>query len=82
MRSSGTLLCLASAAAFGGLAGFGKPAYAEGATVGTLLSVRFALAAVLLWALVAARGMVRALPRRDGVHVKNRSRMAPGHGPA
>ena len=65
MRSSGTLLCLASAAAFGAMAVFGKLAYEEGATVGTLLSVRFALAAVLLWALVVARGLARGLPRRD-----------------
>ena len=36
MRSSGTLLCLASAAAFGAMAVFGKLAYAEGATVDTV----------------------------------------------
>jgi drug/metabolite transporter (DMT)-like permease len=68
MRTSGTLLCIASAAAFGAMAVFGKLAYAEGATVGTLLAVRFALAAALLWALVAARHgtrSLRALPRRD-----------------
>ena len=68
MRSSGTLLCLGSAAAFGAMAIFGKLAYDEGASVGTLLAVRFALAAVLFWALVAARGglaEVRALSRRD-----------------
>ena len=46
MRSSGTLLCLASGAAFGAMAIFGKLAYDEGATVGTLLAVRFVLAAV------------------------------------
>ena len=45
MRSSGTLLCLASATAFGAMAAFGKLAYDDGATVGTLLSVRFVLAA-------------------------------------
>jgi drug/metabolite transporter (DMT)-like permease len=59
----GTLLCLASGAAFGAMAVFGKLAYGEGATVGTLLSVRFALAAVLFWALLlAGRARVR---RRD-----------------
>ena len=42
MRSSGTLLCLGSAAAFGAMAVFGKLAYDDGATVGTLLAVRFA----------------------------------------
>jgi drug/metabolite transporter (DMT)-like permease len=68
MRSSGTLLCLASGAAFGAMAVFGKLAYGEGTTVGTLLSVRFALAAVLFWAIVLAGDAareVRALPRRD-----------------
>ena len=55
MRSTGTLLCLGSAAGFGAMAVFGKLAYDEGATVGTLLAVRFALAAALFWALVLAR---------------------------
>jgi drug/metabolite transporter (DMT)-like permease len=68
MRSSGTLMCLGSGAAFGAMAVFGKLAYGEGATVGTLLCVRFALAAGLFWALVLAGGAareVRALGRRD-----------------
>ena len=65
VRSSGTLMCLASAAAFGAMGVFGKLAYGEGATVGTLLAVRFALAALLFWALIAGRGALRALPRRD-----------------
>jgi drug/metabolite transporter (DMT)-like permease len=68
MRCSGILLCVASAAAFGAMGVFGKLAYDEGATVGTLLAVRFVVAAVLLWALAAASGAigrVRALPRRD-----------------
>jgi drug/metabolite transporter (DMT)-like permease len=67
MRSTGTVLCVASAAAFGAMAIFGKLAYDEGATVGTLLSVRFALAAALLWTLLIATGAaaeVRALDRR------------------
>src|SRR3954449_9119572 len=64
VRSSGTLMCLASAACFGAMAAFGKLAYDEGATVGTLLSVRFVLAAALFWALTPARE-VRALGRRD-----------------
>jgi drug/metabolite transporter (DMT)-like permease len=38
------------------MAGFGKLAYDEGATVGTLLSVRFALAAALFWVLVLVTG--------------------------
>ena len=68
MRSSGTLLCLASGAAFGAMAVFGKLAYDAGATVGTLLAVRFVLAAALFWALILAGGAaheVRALSRRD-----------------
>jgi drug/metabolite transporter (DMT)-like permease len=68
VRSSGTLLCLGSGAAFGAMAVFGKLAYGEGATVGTLLSVRFALAAALFWALLLAGGAVhevRALGARD-----------------
>ena len=64
----GVLLCLASAVAFGAMAVFGKLAYGEGSTVGTLLSVRFAVAAVLLWILTASTGALaglRRLPRRD-----------------
>lgn len=56
MRSSGTLICLASGAAFGAMGIFGKLAYDEGANVGTLLAVRFTLAAVLFWAIVLASG--------------------------
>ena len=59
MRSTGTLLCLASGAAFGTMAIFGKLAYDEGANVGTLLAVRFVLAAVLFWGLVLASGSIR-----------------------
>ena len=56
--------CLASAAAFGAMGIFGKLAYDEGATVGTLLATRFVLAAVLLWLLVGVREL-RAISRRD-----------------
>jgi drug/metabolite transporter (DMT)-like permease len=68
VRSPGTLLCLASGAAFGAMAIFGKLAYGEGATVGTLLAVRFVLAAALFWVLVLVGGAaheVRALRGRD-----------------
>jgi drug/metabolite transporter (DMT)-like permease len=68
VRSSGVLLCLASAAAFGAMAVFGKLAYGDGATVGTLLATRFLLAAALFWALVIAgghAGELRALRPRD-----------------
>ena len=68
MRSSGTLLCLGSAAAFGAIGVFDKLAYDDGATVGTLLAVRFLLAAALFWAMIlagGAAGEIRALGRRD-----------------
>jgi drug/metabolite transporter (DMT)-like permease len=68
MRSSGTLLCLGSGAAFGAMGIFGKLAYDGGATVGTLLSVRFLVAAALFWVLVLVGGRaseVRSLSRRD-----------------
>jgi drug/metabolite transporter (DMT)-like permease len=47
---------------------FGKLAYEHGATVGTLLAVRFVLAAALFWALVLGTGaarQLRTLPRRE-----------------
>jgi drug/metabolite transporter (DMT)-like permease len=65
---TGALICLASAVAFGAMGIFGKLAYEEGATVGTLLAVRFVLAAALFWALVLATGAarhLRTLPGRD-----------------
>ncbi len=69
MRSTGTLMCIASASAFGAMAVFGKLAYGEGVTVGTLLAARFVLAAALFWALVYAGGEadagLRAMGRRD-----------------
>ena len=54
-------ICLASGAAFGAMAIFGKLAYDEGATVGTLLAARFLLAAVLFWAIVVATRAARKL---------------------
>ena len=68
MRSTGTVLCLASAAAFGAMGIFGKLAYEEGASVGTLLASRFTIAAALFWAILACTGGLRGLrrlPRRD-----------------
>lgn len=67
MRPRGTLRCLASGIAFGAMAVFGKLAYGEGATVGTL-AIRFALAASVFWTLLLVGGgahEVRALSRRD-----------------
>jgi len=66
VRSSGTLMCLGSGAAFGAMAVFGKLAYGDGATVGTLLAVRFALAAALFWALLLAGGAARELRALSG----------------
>ena len=64
MRTSGPLLCLLSAAAFGAMAIFGKYAYDAGVTVGDLLLVRFAMAAAVLLPLAAATGALRGLARR------------------
>jgi drug/metabolite transporter (DMT)-like permease len=58
----GTLLCLASAAAFGMAAVFGKLAFDAGAGVVMLLFVRFGLAALVFW---LALGMRRVLPRAE-----------------
>src|SRR3954468_4676757 len=69
VRSSGTAMVLASAAAFGAMAIFGRLAYEQGVTVGTLLSTRFILAATLSWAIVLRRPAtsmhLRALRRSD-----------------
>jgi drug/metabolite transporter (DMT)-like permease len=68
MRSSGTLSCIAAGAGFGAMGVLGKLAYDDGVTVGTLLATRFALAALVFWALMAASGAgreLRALRRRD-----------------
>jgi drug/metabolite transporter (DMT)-like permease len=66
--AAGLLLCLASAACFGAMGIFGKLAYEHGATIGTLLVTRFAIASVVLWAIVAAGGglsRVREVSRSD-----------------
>jgi drug/metabolite transporter (DMT)-like permease len=52
----GIALCILSACAFGAMAIFAKEAYATGAGVTTLLSIRFLLAAALFWAIVVLRG--------------------------
>jgi len=51
----GVALCAASAVGFGLMAIFAKEAYAAGVGVGTLLVVRFVLAASAFWAVVVAR---------------------------
>lgn len=68
MRTVGIVFCVASAAFFGAMGIFGKLAYEQGTTVGTLLSVRFAAAACVFWMVLAATGRLAALrrvPRRD-----------------
>jgi drug/metabolite transporter (DMT)-like permease len=68
MRASGPALCLASAATFGVMGIFGKLAYRDGATVGTLLATRFVVAALACWLVLAGLGRLgelRALGRRD-----------------
>jgi drug/metabolite transporter (DMT)-like permease len=68
MPPPGALFCLGSAAAFGAMGVFGKLAYDEGATVGTLLATRFVLAAALFWLFAVCAGgarALRALSRRD-----------------
>ncbi|MEA2340240.1 MAG: hypothetical protein QOG11_317 [Solirubrobacteraceae bacterium] len=66
----GVALCLLSCLGFGAMAIIAKDAYAAGAGVLTLLSVRFALAAGALWAIVGLRrgprgAGPRARPRRS-----------------
>lgn len=68
MSRAGTLLVLASAAAFGSMGIFGKLAYEEGANAGTVLAARFVVASALLWAFVLVTGRLgalRAVGRRD-----------------
>ena len=51
----GLLLCLVSAACFGAMPIFAKQAYAEGLGITPLLALRFAIAAAMLWTLIALR---------------------------
>ncbi len=68
MSARGAITCLLSAAAFGVMGIFGKLAFDQGATAGTLLAARFTIAAVALWCLLAVTGalsQVRKIARRD-----------------
>lgn len=60
----GPALCLLSAAAFGVMAIFGKLAYDAGVETDALLLFRFGIAAAILAALAASRGVVRGIGRR------------------
>lgn len=55
----GILLCAIAAVGFGSMGVLAKLAYGAGASVLTLLSVRFAIGAALLWAIAAHRGVAR-----------------------
>ncbi|GAB7037214.1 EamA family transporter [Catenuloplanes niger JCM 9533] len=57
-------MCLVAASGFGLAPLFAKQAYAGGLSVTTMLTVRFALAALLLWAIVAIRRRPVRLPGR------------------
>ncbi|MEU9837026.1 DMT family transporter [Streptosporangium sp. NPDC048047] len=82
----GAALCLLSAACFGAMAIFGKLAYDAGVSPGTLLLVRFALAAVLLGlALLVRPGLRRAAsgpPRKSPVGTRQVTSGPPRKPPA
>ncbi len=63
----GVIWLLISAAAFGSMAVFAKEAYAAGTGLPTLLAVRFALAALLLWAGTLAGRTPLRLSRRQAI---------------
>ncbi|HST05634.1 MAG TPA: DMT family transporter, partial [Chloroflexia bacterium] len=62
--NTGVLWVLASAAGFGAMAIFAKLAYADGLNVPTLLAVRFSLAALLMWAILAICRVSPRVPAR------------------
>jgi drug/metabolite transporter (DMT)-like permease len=63
----GAVFCLLSAVCFGAMAIFGKLAYDQGVTVGDLLLVRFAVAAIVMLGIVRWRGGFGPMPRRTVV---------------
>jgi drug/metabolite transporter (DMT)-like permease len=63
----GIAIALVSATAFGATAIIAKFAYREGVNVSTLLVARFTLGAVMLWGLVFALRVPRAMTRRDAI---------------
>jgi drug/metabolite transporter (DMT)-like permease len=66
----GSVLCIASAIAFGAMAIFGKLAYDAGVGLLTLLFVRFSIAAPVLW--------IAALRRRDALASASRRTLLAG----
>ena len=63
----GVLLCAIAATGFAGTVVMGRLAHDAGAPLATLLTVRFALAAAVLWMLAARRGVARVAVRRDAL---------------
>jgi len=63
----GVALCVTTAVCYAAMAIFAKLAYRAGANITTLLAPRFALAAVVLWAIAAHRGVARGVRRRDAL---------------
>jgi drug/metabolite transporter (DMT)-like permease len=63
----GVALSVTAAAGFAAMAVTAKLVYAGGGNVVTLVSLRFGIAAPLLWALAARRGVVRGVSRRDAL---------------
>jgi drug/metabolite transporter (DMT)-like permease len=75
----GPALCLASAVFFGAMPIFGRFAYGAGVSPGTLLLVRFSLAAALLTILLLARPGLRRIERNADPSVRpGRSTMSRG----
>jgi drug/metabolite transporter (DMT)-like permease len=72
----GVVLCLLSCLGFGAMAIIAKDAYAAGAGALTLLAVRFSLAAVALWALVASQRRSRAVLAAARPRARRRQRLA------
>jgi drug/metabolite transporter (DMT)-like permease len=72
----GVVLCLLSCLGFGAMAIIAKDAYAAGAGALTLLAVRFSLAAVALWALVASQRRSRAVLAAGRPRARRRQRVA------
>lgn len=64
-QAAGTLIVLASAAGFGVMAILARVAYAAGAGVITIGSIRFTVAAALLWLILAASRVPARVTRRQ-----------------
>src|SRR3954451_11675335 len=60
----GVALCLVSAFGFGCMAIFAKDAYKQHLGITSLLALRFALAALIFWAIARLRGPITLPPRR------------------